>query len=505
MNDTQRFFVVGATLIAAVAGLTLALTYLRGNLTAARSTQVRVRFDDARGIQAGYQVRMAGIPIGTVQSVALVDRRAELNLRVQDQYPIPADSKFQIVTPLIGSTPFVQVVPGASPTRLSGAQPVEGTATTGVDTIMGRADSVMGKVDGILGDPQLQRDLRATVHNLRLASEELPRTLRQTQAIMNNAATISQQTTRLVPQLERQIANLTGQTSALLVEFQKVARTGNGVAREAQGLTHDMRLTLGENRAGIKALLRNTSDAVTGISALTGQLTEMLAGEKLQTKLGLMTDNLTQVTKNMVTISERLDATATEVQKLASDPALATDVKTTLANIRDTSASVKNLAARLETVKIPGERRPPSPTDPPRAPVAPLRPVTEPGLTFDTRYDTKAERLRNDVHFVLPSSPAGGFWRLGVTGATEGNRLDLQSGTSHGDAVLRYGLFAGKLGFGMDRSIAGLDLRLDLYDPNRFTADARIKKRLNADTSVLFGLDALGNGNFPVIGIQFKR
>ncbi|MFM7321318.1 MAG: MlaD family protein [Armatimonadota bacterium] len=504
MNETQRYLAVGATLIAAIAGLVVALAYLRGTIAEAQTTDYRVLFDDARGIQTGYQVRLAGIPIGKVQDVTLVDRQAQMRLRIDDKFPLPADSRFQVVTPLIGSTPFVQVVPGVSSARLGAATVVRGERTAGVDTLMGRADSVMGKVDGLLGDPALQADLRATIHNLRLASEELPRTLERTQAIIGNAATLSQQTTRLVPNLERQIGSLTDQTGVLLREFQKAARTGTGVATEAKSLTADLRATVNENRAGIKALLRNTNDAVSGVAALTGQIGETLGSSKFREKFDAATGNLETVTRNIVTISERLDATAAEVQRFASDPALLGDVKATVANLKETSASVKGLAERLATVRIPGERRPGA-TVPPNTPVRALPALAEPGLTFDSRYDTTAERLRNDVHFVVPSGLAGEYWRVGLFGMTEANRLDLQAGRTDGRGALRYGLFSGRLGAGLDTPVLGWDLRLDVYDPNRFTVDARLRKRLDSGTSLLFGVDKLGNGNAPVVGVQFKR
>ena len=504
MNETQRYLAVGATLVAAIAGLTLALAYLRGTIAEAQTTDYRVQFDDARGIQTGYQVRLAGIPIGKVQDVLLVDRQAQMRLRIDDKYPLPADSKFQLVTPLIGSTPFVQVVPGVSKSRLSAANVVRGDRTAGVDTLMGRADSVMGKVDGLLGDPQMQADLRATVHNLRLASEELPRTLERTQSIIANAATLSQQTTRLVPNLERQIGSLTDQTGVLLREFQKAARTGTGVATEAKALTADLRSTVNENRAGIKALLRNTNDAVSGVAALTSQIGETLGSAKFREKFDAATGNLETVTKNIVTISERLDATAAEVQKFASDPALLGDVKATVSNLKETSASVRGIAERLGTVRIPGERRAGAGATPGPAP-RPLPALAEPGLTFDSRYDTKGELLRNDVHFVLPSGSAGEYWRLGLFGMTEANRLDFQLGRTDGRSASRYGLFSGKFGAGLDTPVLGWDLRLDVHDPNRLTVDARLRKRIDPGTSLLFGVDSLGNGNAPMVGVQFKR
>jgi hypothetical protein len=123
-------------------------------------------------------------------------------------------------------------------------------------------------------------------------------------------------------------------------------------------------------------------------------------------------------------------------------------------------------------------------------------------------YDTTVSRLRLDTNFTLLAGKPGSFYRLGFHDLTERNRLNLQIGSSSGlpaNIALRYGIFAGKLGTGIDLRTGPVDLRLDAYDPNRFTLNARAKAYLNVDTSITAGLDSIGKDNRATVGVQIRR
>ena len=129
MRDSQRSLLVGLTVMASVAGVTYAITTLRGNLSAASTTDVKVDFSDAKGLVIGSAVRLAGIHIGSVNNIELVANKARLTLRVENKYPLTVDTQFEIVTPLIGSPPYVQVTMGTSTVIAS-----ENLVMTGRDT-----------------------------------------------------------------------------------------------------------------------------------------------------------------------------------------------------------------------------------------------------------------------------------------------------------------------------------------------------------------------------------
>jgi hypothetical protein len=69
----------------------------------------------------------------------------------------------------------------------------------------------------------------------------------------------------------------------------------------------------------------------------------------------------------------------------------------------------------------------------------------------------------------------------------------------------RYGIFAGKLGLGVDMRPGPVDFRLDFYDPNRFTMDARAKVYLNRSSAITAGVSGIGKENRATVGVQFLR
>ena len=501
MRDSQRSLLVGFTVLASVAGVTYAITTLRGNLSAASTTDVKVDFSDAKGLVVGSAIRLAGIHIGSVNNIELVANKARLTLRVENKYPLAADTQFEIVTPLIGAPPYVQVTMGTSTAPINEVAVLIGRDTKGVEGIVNTADSVLTKVDNVMSDKQMQEDIRVTVHNLRLASEQLPGALKQAERIMENAAELSASTASLVPKIELQLTQLTKQTNGLLSDVRGAAQSGKKVADEAVGLTQELRGTVSDNRAAIKDSVAATNETVRTISKLVDDLRLTLTDPTLQAGIKGSIANMEAITANTVKITQKLDETVAGLEKLVNDPVLGNDIRTTIANVKDTSASVKDITKRAESIRLPGERRTGS-----AKPSMNIPEIAEPGLTFDARYGTKSGRLRQDVHAVVPGFSPNSYLRLGLFDATEGNRVDIQQGIIRSDSsVLRYGLFAGKLGVGLDQSLRGYDFRLDVWNPVAITADARLRKRLNAGIALFAGYDGIGRAGGPVIGIQWKR
>ncbi len=75
-----------------------------------------------------------------------------------------------------------------------------------------------------------------------------------------------------------------------------------------------------------------------------------------------------------------------------------------------------------------------------------------------------------------------------------------------GAGAFRYGLYASKLGVGLDlQTGAGMKLRLDAYDPNRLTVDAKSYVKINDDGSLWVGADSLLRHTTPTLGVRLSR
>lgn len=526
-------FVTGFTVVLGVVGFALSRAWLNQSFEERNSTDFRVAFEDAKGLKGGEEVRVAGFKVGSVKEIGLAPdgRKAIALLRVNGGVKIPLDSKISVASGLLGGGAVVTIVPGSATDAITDKttkeKPIAGEPAGGLDSALAgvskytnddalRADlmatahnlkEVSDKINKLgaiaaLDDPK--GDLQGTIRNLRLASAQLPATLKKVDAVIGNAAELSESAKNIGPLLEKQVTALSKDTQMLVRDLDAVMKKGGNIASEAEGLAKEARLTVADSRESIKALLRSANDAASGAAGLAEQLKSLVGDKDLRNNIVAATGNLTKVSENLVAISAKLDATAGTLSQTATDPELLGNIKTTVANVKDASGSIKNLAARVEALRLPGEKKTAgtSPENPPKTSQK-MPTWHEPGLTSDFLYDTKAERFRLDTHYAQVSG--GQLYRVGLFDATERNRVTVQVGQKSGELWTRYGLFGSKLGVGFDTQTGPLVWRLDLLDPNRFTANARLRARLNDTTALTFGVDSVGKGNHPMVGFQIRK
>ncbi|RAY16236.1 MCE family protein [Actinomadura craniellae] len=80
--------------------------------------QVVAAFDDASGLQEGDQVKVAGAPVGRVDSIKVREGRAEVRMSVNSAHRLPRDSEAAIRWRSAVGQRVVYLVPGTAPERL---------------------------------------------------------------------------------------------------------------------------------------------------------------------------------------------------------------------------------------------------------------------------------------------------------------------------------------------------------------------------------------------------
>jgi phospholipid/cholesterol/gamma-HCH transport system substrate-binding protein len=73
---------------------------------------VTAYFPSTVGVYEGSEVRLMGVPIGTVTRVEPKGVRVRMELEYDDDYDVPADAKAVILSPSVISDRFVQLTPG---------------------------------------------------------------------------------------------------------------------------------------------------------------------------------------------------------------------------------------------------------------------------------------------------------------------------------------------------------------------------------------------------------
>jgi len=83
-----------------------------GVQTRSEKVQVSAYFPATVGVYEGSEVRLMGVPIGTVTKIEPDGERVRMELEYDAEYDVPADAKAVIISPSVIADRFVQLTPG---------------------------------------------------------------------------------------------------------------------------------------------------------------------------------------------------------------------------------------------------------------------------------------------------------------------------------------------------------------------------------------------------------
>lgn len=509
---------VGLVAVVAAALLIILINFLRGTATANNTYAFDVLFDDARGVTPETPVSLAGVQIGKVEKVSLTPtQKADLRLQIKDTYKIPLGSRFAIVTPLLGQSGTVTVLPpsdAASRPRdniRDGEVNLHGERTGDLASSFDKANALLSqvtvttqKVDKLLdtanklaGDPRIQGGLTQTVGNINAASA--------------NGLRLTNRLNGLLLEDNAQVQMLLRQTqSGAQVSLDNIAAT-----------TATIRDTTRANRAQIDQIVHNMNDTTSAVAGITEQANQTLKGGLTQ-NIQASVASLKTTTDNLAATTAKFNAIAGNFQSLSSDPKVQSNLRETVQNIRDSSEETKFLLARLN--KLAGGRKstaavvavPGGPTVVvPNVPTLKTTPAPLLGAPYylpraDFVVNTRARHFRTDVDTIVPLSitPVT-FARAGIYDFTGSNKLILQAGRGLGTSGLvdaRAGIYASKLSVGGDYGLGRpVTLSFDLYDPNNYHLDARGVIKLAPELGLVVGGEDLGRHPGTILGLEYRQ
>ena len=445
-----------------------------------------VLFRDAQNIAPGAEVRMAGVEVGVVDSIQLTgDNRARLRLLINNAHTIPKGSRFIITAGGLIGEKYVSIIPRENATaHLASTDLVVGQDAVQIEDLMAKASDLAGSsndvirearlalaetrvairsIGNLVSDPQIQRSMTASLRNAEAASANVVRA-------SENVVAASERADQIAGQFRQTASSV---NSIVAGSRSQVDRTLNSVANSAQ----------------------NVED-------LTGTLNELLAGNNLKSDLGAALHNIRLTTERMNTI-------AANVERLSGDPQMTEDLKASLANIRATTAETRaaSEAVNMAVQRLTGRFRPRPAQPNTNDPTGGDRPASlvRQG-TVDLFQNADPGRFRADANVLFPLSPES-FVFGGLRDIGEANRLNLQMGRTLNDTWnARYGIYDGRLGLGLDYGLGRPNgWSLNVYRPNKLTADLYGRRWLDADTSLMYGVESIFRNPRPTIGLRIKR
>jgi phospholipid/cholesterol/gamma-HCH transport system substrate-binding protein len=179
MYKTGTEIKVGLFVILALATLVW-MTYRLGGFHgySDRTYQVDAVFTQAAGLKAGVVVQVAGIPVGRVESIELVNDQARVIMSIRQEVQLPADSRALIRTQGVLGDKYIEIAPGRedAPPLAQGGRIEETQAAADLSELMEKLSSVADDLKSLthaLSADGGGEDLRALITNVKSLSENL--------------------------------------------------------------------------------------------------------------------------------------------------------------------------------------------------------------------------------------------------------------------------------------------------------------------------------------------
>lgn len=295
------------------------------------------------------------------------------------------------------------------------------------------------------------------------------------------------------------------QASELLTELQKSAESLNSVlgdkrmlasmrrtmmnaeraTGEAAGLAREFRLLAVQNKDELDATLKNAAKASADFAQLAQRMNDALGREGSQ--------DIKATLESGRAAAENLRQASEKLRQLISDEQLTGDIKATVSNLRKASENAVGVSEKLGKILGGGQR-------------GERAKIREAGTTVDLLADMGDNRYRVDYNITRPLT-GNRFYRLGVFGLGDSARANLQLGkTFDTDLALRYGLYASRLGVGVDKYLSNrTSVHADLYDINDLHLELKGRYTLSDDYAVWAGLDDLLDDRSLLLGVQYRK
>ena len=268
---------------------------------------------DATGIAKHSQVRIAGIPVGTIEDIRLQGDKARIDIRMNPDVPLYDDATAtKVASSLLGEY-FIGIAAGTQGKR----QLEEG-------------DQIKNVVDSSSTDA-LMRELADIAHDVKKVSAALADAVGSDEGKANMKDTLE---------------NLARVTEALNATVRENRESIRNILVNVEIITN-------RSQPEIAAILENVKETTREVRELTAQAEDgqpQKAGEVRQIieKVNRASDNLESAMANMNTVSERLERGEGTLGRLTKDEKLINEVE----GVVDTVGNFVGGLGRLQTIVV---------------------------------------------------------------------------------------------------------------------------------------------------------
>ena len=260
---------VGLLMVAAVALLAWMSLKVGAFANLGDAIEVQAVFDDAAGLQDGAAVSVAGVEVGTVSGLSVDFDKAVVGLRIEPDAGIRSDVQVHIRARSVLGEKYLELVPVSrdAPLLESGAVLTDTRGQMEIDQLVTALGPLVEKANALNTDEfkaliepfaqaleedperpkRMLQDLEVTLHNARLASEELPALMDESRRTLTQVRGVSQDASETLEKAD-----------ALFVKVDPILTDIQVGSEKVPALTEEVELTLSEARALLASLSSST-------------------------------------------------------------------------------------------------------------------------------------------------------------------------------------------------------------------------------------------------------
>jgi ABC-type transporter Mla subunit MlaD len=287
--------------------------------------RIGIHFQSAAGLHSGALVYFSGVTVGAVDSITLLpDNTVDVIVAVNRDVDIPKESRFLIQAPLTGD-PNVIIVPPVPPLHQPRGAPPASPLPMLERRVLPIADQPQGTNSATIADLLQQGQGEVVRLDALLADLERrePHLLDTLQTTLTNANS-------LTLTMKRAVVSLSGTLQGSLTEA-----SANLVA-----LTGTLNETTQLNSRRINDILVQFDQTSHALNASMAQLQSLATDKTLKSNLLETTQNIADTTRNLSELTR-------DFRNVTSDPQTQAQVKNTIANLDATMQRADSLLGAL--------------------------------------------------------------------------------------------------------------------------------------------------------------
>ncbi len=295
MKNVLTPFRVGLLVIISGVILFVFLTFVKkGGMREDESILVYAYFKDASGLGKKSRVQIAGIPVGEIAAIELVNMRARVSLRIKKDVGVREDASLGKRSESVLGDFMLDLTPGSessplmkdggeiknikSPTELSDV--IETVATISADV-----QQVTASLRNVLGGDKGQGNIDAIVQNLVKLTEAVNATVRasaaQLDTILRNVDAISGDVKRLTASEENTVRNIVTNVDTIAKDVRDVIATVKRVVGENEGEVKGDVASVKETIAHLDKSLANIEEVTQKVKEGKGAVGTLVADNRL--------------------------------------------------------------------------------------------------------------------------------------------------------------------------------------------------------------------------------